>query len=197
MEGPFLQGRRNRAILETTLEAMRYKKAPLAWGTCLLVVMVSCVTPQPAVQTSKSTDIYGAGVIHHPVIVDMDVRNEKVTGSESGTVNDNQEALKQQAIANVLKEHGADVLVEPVFERKPNGGSKVIWYVTGYPAFYKNFRQATTADLPLLEAGVLQRATVAEVSKGPEPKKSGAAAAVIAVLVLVGVAVAAVTTGGG
>lgn len=51
--------------------------------------------------------------------------------------------LESNAIADALKDSKADVLVEARFtkERKKNGKIKSV-SVSGYPAFYKNFRKA-------------------------------------------------------
>jgi len=74
--------------------------------------------------------------------------------------------------------------VEPVFVIQPVG-SRVNVTVTGFPASYKNFRAATQADLPLLEAGVMQRAKTTETV--PEPvKKRGAAGAVVVLVLAIG-----------
>lgn len=153
-----------------------------------MLLLGSCTELLPT-QTAKSLNIYGPGVIHHPVIVDLDVSGTKVSASATGLAS-NVAALRNEAISNAIKMAGADVLVEPVFETKPQGG-RVVVTVTGFPATYKNFRPAQQADVPLLEAGVMHRAKVSEVSPEPTRKKGGGGAVVI-VLIVVGLIIFAV-----
>jgi hypothetical protein len=147
-----------------------------------LLTLGSCA-PVKQIETAKTLNIYGPGVIHHPVIADLDVSNNKVNGSASG-LSTNLSSVKSEAISDAVKTAGADLLVEPVFVIQPVG-SRVNVTVTGFPASYKNFRAATQADLPLLEAGVMQRAKTTETV--PEPvKKRGAAGAVVVLVLAIG-----------
>lgn len=135
------------------------------------LVMGSCSHVKTVTNTAKSTDIYGPGVLQYPIIVDLEVRETKVTGIGEGKTNENIEVIKQEAIANANKAANADVLVEPVFEFTYTGTTRVSATVTGYPANYKNFRHATAADLPMLQAGILQRPRTAEVTVQPARQK--------------------------
>ncbi len=170
----------------------RHKKSKVMMRTILvslaaMFLLGSCAELLPT-QTAKSLNIYGPGVIHHPVIVDLEVVGTKVSASATGLAS-NVAALRNEAISNAIKMAGADVLVEPVFESQPKGG-RVTVTVTGFPATYKNFRPAQQADVPLLEAGVMHQAKVSEVSPEPMRKKGGGGAAA-AVLILVGLVVLA------
>ena len=110
--------------------------------------------------TSKTMDIYGAGVLHRPVIVDLEVSETKVTGNAmlKGLLID---AVKQNAVTDALRKSGADVLVEPRFEIKCSRGYTSI-AVIGFPATYKNFRSIKEEDIKLLNVGITQKAEVYE-----------------------------------
>lgn len=127
----------------------------------LIPILVSaCTTPQRTT-TTKTMDIYGAGVIQHPVIAELDVSNNSVTGSASTNSGEPIAIVKENAIADALLGTNADILVEPVFETVIDGRKKRAT-VRGFPATYVNFRSATDEDIRLLEAGILQRAETTE-----------------------------------
>ncbi|GAB4281663.1 MAG: hypothetical protein Kow0068_06180 [Marinilabiliales bacterium] len=127
----------------------------------LITLLSSCSVMKTS--TSKALDIYGAGVIQIPVVVDLEVSEKKVTGSSEG-YSSNIESIKQDAIADALKSSNADVLVEPKFETETSGGITKAT-VTGFPATYKNFRSLKEEDIKLLEAGFTQKAVVYEPKK--------------------------------
>lgn len=141
--------------------------------------------------TSKSFDIYGAGVVQTPVLVDLDVEETKVTGTASGSTSESFESIKQKAVANAIEVANADVLVEPTFKTTTSNGT-VFAEVVGFPATYKNFRTIQEKDIDLLEAGIVQKAEVYEPkSDNKKPNKKGViwgtigGAAVLILLLLV------------
>lgn len=112
------------------------------------MVFISCKTVKSG--TSKSIDISGVGVIHKPVIADLEVAQEKSTKT---IVIKNMESLnnaKNEIIRMLLIENNADLLVEPKFDSKTKNG-KTELTVTGWLAFYKNFRTVEEKDLKLIE----------------------------------------------
>lgn len=113
-------------------------------------------------------DIYGPGVIQHPVVGELDVDIEKVQGkaTDSGT-NVDVSNLKVLAVQNASEKADADILVEPIFEVSEEG-SKVTVTAGGFPAKYTDFRQITEDDIPLLKAGQLQKAEIYEASEAQE-----------------------------
>lgn len=117
-------------------------------------------------------DIYGAGVIHKPVLVDLDVKQTKVTGTATFAEGSSLEIVKQTAVADAIKKSAADILVEPTFSTETSG-TRITATVTGFPAFYKNFRPITVDDLPLLQVGLTQKATVYEPTAVEQKKKKG------------------------
>ncbi len=147
--------------------------------------LTSCVVVKT--DTSKTMDIYGAGVIQKPVLVDLEVKETKVTGTATGTATGaagkTMDPIKQSAVADALKKANADVLVEPVFETVTTGG-KTTATVTGFPATYKNFRSIKPEDVELLKVGVTQKADVYEPPKDQQQKKNLAAAIAGTVLCL-------------
>ena len=132
----------------------------------LLIVLtsiniVSCSSTKLTTNTSKTLSVYGAGVIQKPVIVELDVKQTKVTATVSGKLGSNVLVLKAEAVSLAVKNAGADVLVEPTYTIVSNRGTTEVT-VNGFPATYKNFRDITIEDVPLIKAGILQTAKVAE-----------------------------------
>ncbi|WP_333696347.1 hypothetical protein [Flavobacterium sp.] len=112
------------------------------------VLMISCKTINSG--TSKSIEISGVGVIHKPVIADLEIAKEK---SSKTMVIKNMESLsnaKNEIIRVLLIENNADLLVEPKFDAKTKNG-KTELTVTGWLAYYKNFRTIEEKDLKLIE----------------------------------------------
>jgi len=122
--------------------------------------------------TTKSMDIYGPGVIQNPVIVDLEVNENKVTGTAIAKSSVSLSTVKQAAVTDALKKSNADVLVEPSFETITEK-RRTTATVTGYPANYKNFRSVEEKDLPLLESGILQKADVHEPVLSKAKAKKG------------------------
>lgn len=135
------------------------KKQIFFFTVLALTILTSCSVVKT--NTSKTMDIYGAGVLHKPVIVDLEVKEIRVTGMATLTKGVSLEPVKQEAVADALRKSGADVLVEPKFETKTSGG-RTTATVTGFPATYKNFRSITLEDVKLLRVGVTQKAAVSE-----------------------------------
>jgi hypothetical protein len=130
--------------------------------------------------------VQGAGVLQHPVIGELEVDIEKVSGSveRSGRVT-NIDPLKILAMNDAIKIAGADILVEPTFEIVSEN-SKTTVTVTGYPASYTNFRSITMDDVPLLEVGQLQKASVYEAQEQSVQESSPSKKAVLGVLGILG-----------
>ncbi len=146
----------------------------------LVVVILSILVSSCNVMktnTSKTLDIYGAGVVQNPVLVDLDVKDTKVEGKAEGS-SSSIEAVKQDAVADAIEKANADVLVEPKYKTETSNG-KTIATVTGFPATYKNFRPIREEDIKLLEAGITQKAVVHEPVKEVKPKNNRVAAIVI------------------
>lgn len=130
-------------------------------GLVIVIVFASCSSTKSTTNTAKTLNIYGSGVIQKPVIVDLDVKQTKVTATVNGKLGSNIEALKAEAVSVAVKNAQADVLVEPTYTIVSNRGTSTVT-VSGFPATYKNFRDITLEDVPLIKAGILQTARVAE-----------------------------------
>ncbi len=134
--------------------------------TGLFIIIVSfnvssCSSLKSTTNTAKTLNVYGAGVIQKPVIVELDVKQTKVTGTASGKLGSSVDAIKAEAVSVAIKSAGADVLVEPTYTIVSNKGISTVT-VTGFPATYRNFRDIKAEDVPLIKAGILQTARVAE-----------------------------------
>jgi hypothetical protein len=163
------------------------KKSIYLPAGALFLALNGCVPVQKSA-TTKTTDIYGAGVLHMPVVVDLDVSQTKSTGSANAVNATFLEAAKQEAIAQILQNSKADVLVEPSYQTVSHGAAITV-VVTGYPAFYKDFRKAKAEDIPLLQVGQLKKAETYEAAKAMPAKKGNPAAAVAGTLLTIGLVV--------
>lgn len=127
--------------------------------------------------TAKAVDIYGEGVIQKPVVVDLDVKETKVTGSVTANAGTPVSSMKVNAVADAIKNANADVLVEPRFETVTTNGKTTVT-VLGFPASYKNFRSITPADTALLRVGVSKKIATYESTAEGGKKKSGIGATI-------------------
>ena len=113
-----------------------------------VVSFTSCYAPQTAYYGKpKQKDISGVGVIHIPVVADLEVSQTKIT--EEVDVSNKTFASEliaaRYALRVILNKHKADILIEPTYEFKDKS---II--VSGYPAKYKNFRNIEEKDIKLL-----------------------------------------------
>ena len=125
----------------------------------IAIALTSCATSKSG--TSKTMDIAGAGVLHKPVVVDLDVKQDKVEKTVEIKNLTSLENAKNEVVRDLLKERGADILVEPSFFSTTTG-SKTELTVYGWTANYKNFRQVEEKDIKFLEIkpSLLQKAEV-------------------------------------
>ena len=161
----------------------------------LTFLLASCAVQKST--TVKTMDVIGGGIIQTPVIVDLDVKPTKVTGTSNGKSDVPLENVKQAAVADAVKNANADVLVEPRFETSLTSSNKTV-VVTGYPATYKNFRQMTDADTTLVMVSSMYKATVYEPTTVQKQKGSGKTAKSIGKIYLfsaIGVAILALIAG--
>ena len=157
------------------------KKKNLFFLIVALIILSSCNVVRTS--TSKTMDVYGSGIIQVPVVVDLDVKATRVSGTAVGV---SMEIAKLDALADAVKKANADVLVEPKFETETTNGNTTV-SVSGYPATYKNFRSLTAADtsfVKVLHTGIVQKANTYEPPK-VQPKKSSAGIIVGTVLGIV------------
>lgn len=127
----------------------------------LVISLGSCSSMKSTTKTAKTLPIYGAGVIQKPVIVELDVQQTKVSATVNGQSGSSIENLKAEAVSMAIKNAAVDVLVEPSYTIISNSRTATVT-VTGFPATYKNFRDITIEDVPLIKAGILQTARVVE-----------------------------------
>jgi len=153
------------------------------------IICISCTTTQQA-STTRVMDIYGSGVLQMPVVGELDVDINKVTGTATGNRTVNTENLKIIAINRAVKNADADLLIEPSFEISRNGTETTV-IASGFPATYTSFRPATLDDIPLMEIGQLQKAAVFEASEGVQQEDQSTSRLFKAVAFLGGVSLAA------
>lgn len=143
------------------------------------MLLASCSVLKTNTATSKTLNIYSAGIVQKPLLVDLEVKEKKVTGTAVG-LSTSFEIVKQNAVANALEKVNADVLVEPSYKTESSNG-KVTATVTGYPAVYKNFRPIKEEDFKLIERAGISQATVVQETRqtNEKPKKKGGAVGLI------------------
>ncbi len=128
------------------------------FAVVIMAMSASCTINRSVIYENKTMGIYGAGVMHLPVVADLDVKNEKVEGVATVKTS-SVEIAKQAALHDAITKSGADVLVEPSYDIQIKG-DKITVKVTGFPANYKNFRQMKPQDTTLIKAGVIQKPKV-------------------------------------
>lgn len=124
----------------------------LATVSCGLMLLASCTTLK---KTATAADVAN-GIYQYPVVADMTVQ-EKIESSMQWSFRPfhlgepKLEVAKGNLVADVLKQHNADVLLEPQFKftKQPFGMRHLV--VTGFPATYGEFRKATEADLEAIK----------------------------------------------
>lgn len=137
-----------------------------------LVIFVASLLTSCSVykaRTSKTMDINGMGIIHKPVLVDLNVNENKVTVMVNGEKYMPLEIVKQNAVAKALSKESADVLIEPTFEIETYR-KRFNVTVTGWSATYKNFRAMEVSDTSMLQIGFQQKPVVNESYNGRSKK---------------------------
>ena len=127
----------------------------------LAAVLTSCgflfnTTPAPIIPTDNPQNLVQMG---NPAILltttaDLKVSPNKISYSESfNTIlyDEIENYAKRKALSNALIENKADLLVCLAYDLNVDSKTRQTTVtVTGYPATYENFRQATAADTMLL-----------------------------------------------
>jgi cobalamin biosynthesis Mg chelatase CobN len=144
-----------------------------------IICLSSCATTQ--MSTARYREVKGT-VVHMPVTADLDVRPERVTATVTARSSNTLQSVKTMAINEALKASKADLLIEPSYETSTTAGKHTVT-VTGYPAFYKNFRTLTEAEVPAMEAGRLYVSEAKRTEELPQ-KKKGAGAIIAGILAL-------------
>lgn len=122
-------------------------------GLIVLLASTSCTSIK---KTSTTTEV-NTGIFQYPTVTDLEIlpKVEKSVEWPSIPFNIGQPSLsvrKTNLVADLVKENGADILLEPQFkvELKIFGTNRLTVY--GFPAKFKNFRKANTSDIEALKA---------------------------------------------
>ena len=109
-----------------------------------IALMASCTTTKSVSSTTSTARTLDPETPE--LVADLEVANMKVTGEfKADFANEeavNEQLLKDNAVYNALKTMKADVLVAPQYHvvKETSGRKYYTVTVTGYPAFYRNFR---------------------------------------------------------
>ena len=120
--------------------------------SAIVIGVSSCSTIR---KSTVSTVDVETSVLQYPTVADLDVMN-KVEKSITWTFNplkfEKLSQIKTNLMADLLKEAGADVLLEPQYTfTKVSYGERTLT-ITGFPAKFKNFRKANADDIHALNA---------------------------------------------
>lgn len=128
---------------------MKILKSIALIGT-LSLLMMSCSVTNKTVRTAEIS----SNIRQYPCVADLDVKNVRVQKSctwnwsfGEPTLN----SMKETLIADLLKENGGDILLEPRFTFKKEFFGERVLTVEGFSARFKNFRNASVKDLEALE----------------------------------------------
>ncbi len=108
----------------------------------ITLMISSCKTTS---NTTVAADIKGPTVIQKPVVVDLDVKEVRVTGTATARRSISENEVKQMAVADALDKAKADVLIEARYEITTSFRGTTVT-VNGFPAVYKNFRPMELQD---------------------------------------------------
>lgn len=121
------------------------------FAVCAAALFASCTTIKKTATTADVTSC----IQQYPTIASVEVK-DKV---EEATVwgwnpfkKDRFELRKGNLVAETLKKHDADVLLEPQFIIKKRGFGQRSITLFGFPVKYKSFHAATQDDLKAIEA---------------------------------------------
>lgn len=133
----------------------------------------SCSTIRKSSVTTVDVE---TSVVQYPTVADLDVMNKAektLTWTFNPLKRENLQLVKGNLMADLLREVGADVLLEPqyIYTKVPYGERTLV--ITGFPAKFKNFRKATDNDIKALNAIYSEPAerSVYRVSQKCEKKK--------------------------
>ncbi len=95
-------------------------------------------------------------VVVSPLIADLKIiSNERISYSETSyavvpEIERVMPSLKGMALSNAAKKYNADAIVAATIDVRTNEAGFLVITVSGYPAKYDNFRNATSDDLDLV-----------------------------------------------
>lgn len=153
------------------------KKSILFLG--MAAIIYGCSAPKA---TSYSYSEYktispSPSVYTVPLMADLDVSKDRITYAERINqditfLTDAEVAAlanreKETVMANALKAHNADVLVAPMVNITTDANRNLVIVICGYPATYKNFRNATETDKWMIEASQTEQTPSATKKVNP------------------------------
>lgn len=136
--------------------------------TLVSLVLAAGATSCSTIQNTAHTEDVATRIVNL-TMADIEVSADKATSTTSWSWNPfntvSTKEIKENASAQLLREHNADVLVEPQYEVMRRGlfrGGSVT--VTGYPATYKGFRPMNETDAAVISQLNGQRVIITETA---------------------------------
>lgn len=145
---------------------MKHLSIAIIAGTALM--LGSCTTIR---KTATSVNVTNS-VTQYPTVADLEIKPKAEAQTAWLSLFQTRAKLERKRgnlIAETLKQHDADILLEPQFIVRKNGPFNREIIVSGYPARYTNFRKASAADIEALKvagAGAKNDKTVYNANKG-------------------------------
>lgn len=125
-------------------------------GLIVVLFFTSCASVQSYSYSEFRTTEPTQTVHAVPVIADLEMSQTRITYAERINIDvttlkkDELQAIvetqKETVLLNAIKQHKADVIVAPLIDIQTDSNHNLIITVVGYPATYKNFRNATPDD---------------------------------------------------
>ena len=129
---------------------MNKTKSLLVTGITFSVILFLSSCKMVRVHTADAQDVSKTHIIQMPLVADLEVdMTRKVTGTAKLNKS-SKEFVKMTAMADALKNSGADVIVEPSYDITYRRKSVEV-VVTGFAAKYKNIRKPNIEDVTLIQ----------------------------------------------
>ncbi len=124
----------------------------------IAIAMCGCLASCSTVVKTGKTYNLTSGVMATPTVADVDVKPQKVQKTVEWEYSPlDRLSLKERKanlMADILAEHGGDVLLEPQSTLVSSFWGKRTLTMTGYSAKLTNFRKASNEDVKMLGAGL-------------------------------------------
>lgn len=121
-----------------------------------LFALTSCATVKSYSYSEFRTTEPTQAVHAVPVVADLDVSPTRITYAErinidvaslsKAELQSIVDSQKETVLFNAIKQQKADIIVAPLVDIQTDQNGRLVITIVGYPATYKNFRNATQED---------------------------------------------------
>lgn len=124
----------------------------LVFCTIITLMLCSCSTIQTISYSETRSIEPKLSMYTVPLVADLQVNETRITYAEKVTADITKlktsqiDEIKLTVLFNAIKHYDADVIVAPIICVKSKGTYELLVTVTGFPATYKNIRNASKED---------------------------------------------------